>query len=179
MKSWFSHLINLLDLCSRPFSYIKNINDRAQILRRFVQPERHVPIAVVPIDITRISTSESDNNHQTPSNIYESVLPTTTSNNTTAKTSVSDNATPIYETEWTHNIQQLMMATSPIEPQGVSVISLPSAPPDLLPSTKQSIHYFQQQNPYDKFLASRTTTSDSMRRANMLRRLKDDAAFLY
>jgi hypothetical protein len=72
-----------------------------------------------------------------------------------------------------------MMATSPIETTGVSVIGLPSVPPDLLPSTKQSTHYFQQQNPYDKFLAGRSTTSDSMRRENMLRRLKDDAAFLY
>jgi hypothetical protein len=72
-----------------------------------------------------------------------------------------------------------MMATSSIGNKGVSVIGLSSIPPDLLPSTKQSSHYFQQQDPYDKFLASRSTTSDSMRRANMLRRLKDDAAFLY
>jgi hypothetical protein len=60
---------------------------------------------------------------------------------------------------------------------GISVIELPSSsPPDLVPS----IHYFQQkQHPYDKFLANRKKTSDSMRRAHMLKRLKDDAAFLY
>jgi len=60
----------------------------------------------------------------------------------------------------------------------MSVIELPSSsePPDLVPSG----HYFQQQqHPYAKFLANRKRTSDSMRRANMLKRLKDDAAFLY
>jgi hypothetical protein len=74
-----------------------------------------------------------------------------------------------------------MMVTTPppVENDGVSIIELPPAPPDLVPSSKQSPDYFQQQNPYDKFLASRTTTSDSTRRVNMLRRLKDDAAFLY
>jgi hypothetical protein len=95
------------------------------------------------------------------------------------KTSISDISTPIYETEWTHNLRQLMRLPSAIGNEGVSVIELPLAPPDLVPSRKQSSDYFQQQNPYGKFLASRTTTSDSMRRANMLRRLKDDAAFLY
>jgi hypothetical protein len=69
--------------------------------------------------------------------------------------------------------------SSPIEKEGVSVIELPSAPPDLIPPTKPPLDYFQQQNPYDKFLAGRSKTSDSTRRANMLRRLKDDAAFLY
>jgi len=72
-----------------------------------------------------------------------------------------------------------MTKTSSIGNEGVSVIDLPPPPPDLVPSTKQSSDYFQQQSPYDKFLASRSSTSDSMRRANMLRRLKDDAAFLY
>jgi hypothetical protein len=96
------------------------------------------------------------------------------------KISTPDISTPIYETEWTHSLRQLMMTTTPsMRNQGVSVIELPPVPPDLVPSTKQSFDYFQQQNPYDKFLASRTRTSDSMRRANMLRRLKDDAAFLY
>lgn len=96
------------------------------------------------------------------------------------KISPSDISTPIYETEWTHNLRQLMMSTtSPIGNEGVSVIELSAVPPDLVPSTKKPIDYFQQQSPYDKFLANRTTTSDSMRRANMLRRLKDDAAFLY
>lgn len=72
-----------------------------------------------------------------------------------------------------------MMATSSIQPGGIAVVGLPSIPPDLVPSTRPSSDYFQQQNPYDKFLASRSQTSDSMRRTNMLRRLKDDAAFLY
>jgi len=66
-----------------------------------------------------------------------------------------------------------------INGNGMSVIELPSSssePPDLVPSG----HYFQQQqHPYAKFLANRKRTSDSMRRANMLQRLKDDAAFLY
>ena len=70
----------------------------------------------------------------------------------------------------------MMKKTSSIKENGISVIELPSSPPDLVPS----IYYFQQrQHPYDKFLANRTKTSDSMRRANMLRRLKDDAVFLY
>ena len=72
-----------------------------------------------------------------------------------------------------------MMVTSSIQNEGIAVIGLPSIPPDLVPATRQSSDYFQQQNPYDKFLANRSQTSDSMRRANMLRRLKDDAAFLY
>jgi hypothetical protein len=73
-----------------------------------------------------------------------------------------------------------MMVTTPsITNEGISVIELPQAPPDLVPSIPPSADYFQQQNPYDKFLAGRSTTSDSMRRNNMLRRLKDDAAFLY
>lgn len=72
-----------------------------------------------------------------------------------------------------------MITTANLGKENISVIELPSAPPDLVSSTTQSTDYFQQQNPYDKFLARRSTTSDSMRRTNMLRRLKDDAAFLY
>ena len=178
--SFFFNIIIDLALCSRPFSYIKNINDRAQILRRFTQHESSIPTTPVSIDVTRVSSSESDNNPQTNSNstnIYEAVLPTT--NTHPEKTSTSDTSTPIYETEWTHNLRQLMIVTSDMGNEGISVIGLPSVPPDLLPSTKQSSDYFQQKNPYEKFLASRSTTSDSVRRANMLRRLKDDAAFLY
>lgn len=72
-----------------------------------------------------------------------------------------------------------MMATSSIRNDDLTVVGLPSIPPDLVPANRQSSDYFQQQNPYGKFLATRCQTSDSMRRANMLRRLKDDAAFLY
>ena len=89
-------------------------------------------------------------------------------------------STPIYETEWTHSLRQLMMITSSIENEPISVIELPSPPPDLVPSmTQQPLDYFQQHNPYDKFLANRSAISDSMRRANMLRQIKDNAAFLY
>ena len=111
-------------------------------------------------------------------NIYETVLPiiNSTTNN---KPSTPEITIPIYETEWTHNLRQLMVDTSPIQNDGISFIELPPVPPDILPSTNQPADYFQQHNPYDKFLAKRSTTSDSMRRANMLRRLKDDAAFLY
>jgi hypothetical protein len=149
-------------------------------LRRFAQHERSIPVAAVSLDVTRVSSLKNDNNNQTHltcTNIYETVLPTINSN--INKISTSDIPTPIYETEWTHNLRQLMMSTSSIGNEGISVIELPPAPPDLVPSTKQSSDYFQQQNPYGKFLASRSATSDSMRRANMLRRLKDDAAFLY
>ncbi|CAF0730546.1 unnamed protein product [Adineta steineri] len=172
-------------LCSRPFSYIKNTNDRTKILRRLTQQECSIPADAVSIDVTRINTLENDNNNQINSNstnIYETVLPTTPSTNNSIS---SDITTPIYEKEWTHNLRQLMMPQPPlsssvaIENEGISIIELPSPPPDLISSTKQSTDYFQQQNPYDKFLSSRSTTSDSMRRANMLRRLKDDAAFLY
>ena len=137
------------------------------------------------IDVTRIASLENDNHNQVHSNsmnIYETVLPTTSTVNkiTTLPPDVSP---PIYEKEWTHNLRQLMMTTmaasSAIDNKSISVIELPLAPPDLVSSTNQSLDYFQQHNPYDKFLASRMTTSDSTRRANMLRRLKDDAAFLY
>lgn len=163
-----------LDAASRPFSYIKNLNDRTQILRRFTQRERSIPSSTIPIPIpiARISSSPNDFNHQTnlnSTNIYETVLPTAT----------MDLSPPIYESEWTHNLRQLMFATSSMDKRAVSVIELPTVPPDLLPTTAHSVDYFQQHNLYDKFLASRTTTSDSMRRANMLKQLKDDAAFLY
>ncbi|CAF3642682.1 unnamed protein product [Rotaria sp. Silwood1] len=170
---------------SRPFSYIKNTNDRAHILRRFTPHERAIPATIIPIDVTRISSSENDNNNQTNSNstnIYETVLPTTTNNNNhNHNSTTSDMSSPIYETEWTHSLRQLMMATGPssIKNEGISVIEVSSTPPDIVPSTKQSSNYFQQQNLYDKFLANRTTISDSMRRTNMLRQLKDNAAFLY
>ena len=178
--------MNSLGGYSRPFSYIKNTNDRAQILRRLTQHERSVPATAISIDVTKITSPESNHN-QTSSNctnIYETVLPTTTiaatNNNNNNNISMSDISSPIYETEWTHSLRQLMMATSSsIDTEDISVIELPSAPPDLLPSTNQSSDYFQQQNPYDKFLANRSTVSDSMRRANMLKQLKDNAAFLY
>ncbi|CAF1192249.1 unnamed protein product [Rotaria sordida] len=179
-------------VCSRPFSYIKNTNDRAHILRRFTPHERVIPPTIVSIDVTRISSSENDNNNnQTNSNstnIYETVLPTTSTttttnnnNNNNNNTSTSDIPTPIYETEWTHNLRQLMMATttSSITNEGISVIKVSSAPPDIVPSIKQTSDYFQQKNPHDKFLANRTTISDSMRRTTMLKQLKDNAAFLY
>ncbi len=179
------NILNKIGVCSRPFSYIKNTNDRAHILRRFTQHERSIPPTAISLDVTRISSTESDNNNQTNSNstnIYETVMPTTTTtiNDNNNNTPTTDISTPIYETEWTHNLRQLMMATtSSIENEGMSVIDLHPTQPDLLSSTKQSSDYFQQKNPYEKFLASRSTTSDSMRRTNMLRRLKDDAAFLY
>ena len=164
----------------RPFSYIKNINDRTQILRRFAQPDQSkLPKSTaVPIQISSISSPHNDIKCQTylnSANIYETV-PTTLITN---QTSTKDVPVPIYESEWTHNLRQLMMATSAKDNRSVSVIELPPAPPDLLPTTNPSIDYFQQHNPYDKFLASRTPTSDSMRRANMLKQINNDAAFLY
>ena len=144
------------------------------------QQERSIPASAVALDVTRISSLENDTNPSIPSNstnIYEAVLPT--HHIPPNKSSSSDTPTPIYETEWTHNIRELMMATSSIRTDGIAIAGLPSIPPDLVPSNRQSSDYFQQQNPYDKFLANRSKTSDSMRRANMLRRLKDDAAFLY
>ncbi len=130
----------------------------------------------ISIDLTRNSPSSSNGtrSHSPGQNIYESVISSSNIN------SLSDRATPIYETEWTHNLQKLIMRKRPARVNnGISVIKLPtssSSPPDLVPS----IHYFQQkQHPYDKFLANRQNTSDSMRRANMLKRIKDDSAFLY
>ncbi|CAF3149036.1 unnamed protein product [Rotaria sp. Silwood2] len=177
--------LSVKGVCSRPFSYIKNTNDRAHILRRFTPHERTIPASVVSIDVTQISSSENDNNNQTNSNstnIYETVLPTINNNNN--DTSTSDISTPIYETEWTHSLRQLMMTTtttttSSIKDEAISVIEVSSTPPDLVPLARQSSDYFQQQNLHDKFLANRPTISDSMRRANMLRQLKDNAAFLY
>lgn len=118
--------------------------------------------------MARISSFESDNNNQTNSsctNIYETVIPTTNIN------SSSDQSTPIYEAEWRHSLKQIVMNTMPVlEKNIISVSELPSLPSD---------NHFQQQNPYGKFLENRTSTSDSVRRANILRRLNDDAAFLY
>ncbi|UJR30081.1 hypothetical protein I4U23_017623 [Adineta vaga] len=163
--------------CVRPFSYIKNTNDRAQILRRLTPQEHSIPAAAISIDVTQLPSPPLDDTNLINSNsvnIYETVLPTTNPPSLSP-----DVTTPIYETEWTHSLRQLMMPTANIENEKISIIQLPSVPPDLVSSTTPSTDYFQQKNPYGKFLASRTTTSDSMRRTNMLRRLKDDAAFLY
>ncbi|CAF1116095.1 unnamed protein product [Rotaria sp. Silwood1] len=158
---------------SRPFAYIKNPNDCTQILRRLPQCDRSISPSVVSIDMTRISSFESDTNNQTNSpctNIYETVIPITNNNLS------SEQSTPIYETEWKHSLKQIMMSKIPtIEKNVISVIELPSLPSNLVSSN----HYFQQQYLYEKFLANRTKTSDSMRRATMLKRLNDDAAFLY
>ncbi|UJR16405.1 hypothetical protein I4U23_003308 [Adineta vaga] len=100
-------------------------------------------------------------------NIYETVVPITN-----FSCSV-DRTTPIYETEWTHNLKQLIMPRKPsFEVVPISTISC-----GLVPDT----HYFpqQQQHPYDKVLSARAKASDSMRRNKMLKRLRDDAAFLY
>lgn len=173
---------------SRPFSYIKNTNDRAQILRRFTSQDRSAQRpSSVPIEIRRTPSSESDSERQNTSNctnIYETVVSATNSTATTAPISTAPPPPPppppIYETEWTHSLRELIMETSsPREESGVSIIELPSAPPDLVPSNQTTSNYFQQKHPHDKFLANRSTQSDSMRRANMLQRLKDDAAFLY
>lgn len=137
--------------------------------------------------MTRSSSSVNNtqtNSSSTSSKIYEAV------NSNTNTNSSPDRATPIYETDWTHNLKRLLMNKKPfIKRRSMSVIEIPTSsssssiassssptPPDLVPST----HYFQQQqHPYAKFLENRKRTSDSMRRANMLKRLKDDAAFLY
>lgn len=156
---------------NRPFSYIKNHDNRTQISRHNSSNQP----TIASIDITRSSTSlNSTQPNSSPTDIYETV------NSTTNMHSSSDLATPIYETEWTNNLKRLMMHKRPlIKRNSMSVIELPSSSsttPDLVPS----IHYFQQQqNPYAKFLANRRKTSDSMRRTNILKRLKDDAAFLY
>ncbi len=141
-------------------------------ISRQVKPNDHSNSPTdISIDITRNSPSSNGTRTNSPgANIYESVI--------SNMNSLSGRATPIYETEWTHNLQKLIMRKRPsMINNGISVIKLPrSSPPDLVPS----IHYFQQkQHPYDKVLASRKNTSDSMRRANMLKRIKDDSAFLY
>jgi hypothetical protein len=178
--SSFNFDVDRLAACSRPFSYIKNTNDRAQIQRRFTSNDRSISSATSrPSEIKRMPSSDSESEHPSNAsctNIYETVV--TTANVSPPK----DVSIPIYETEWTHNLRQLMLSQTARENGGVAVIELPSSPPDLVSSIHQHpppMDYFQQQNPHDKFLTSRTRTSDSMRRANMLRRLKDDAAFLY
>ena len=165
------------DACPRPFSYIKNTNDRAQIQRRLTPQDRSIPLEAVALDVTRIPSPDIDTKLSTDTsstNIYESVLPTANIHCT------SDVSIPIYESEWKHSLGHLILSARAANAKdSVAVIELPSPPPDLVSPTPASMNYFQQQNPYDKFLANRTATSDSMRRANMLRRLKDDAAFLY
>jgi hypothetical protein len=123
-----------------------------QISRQFTSHDRSISPAVISLDVTRVSSSESDNNIQRNSpctNIYETVIPVTNLDWSL------DPSTPIYETEWTHNLKQFMA--------------------NRIPST----HYFQQKHPHDRVLANRARTSNSMRRNKMLKRLKDDAAFLY
>lgn len=141
-------------------------------MRQIPQCDRSISPSVVSIDMIRMSSFENDARNQSNSpctNIYETVIPITNNN------SVSDLSTPIYETEWKHNIKQMMNKMPSIDKNLISVIELPETTPDLT----QTNHYFQQQYLYEKFLANRTKTSDSMRRANMLKRLNDDAAFLY
>ena len=171
-------LIFIVGGSSRPFSYIKNTNDRAQILRRFTPQERPIPVPpVLPIEIQRIPSSETDSDEQsqTPStNIYETVVPMANLG------SRLDTPTPIYETEWTHSLRQLMMETKATNGNpSVSVIELPSNPTDLIRTPTSIMNYFQHHSPHNKFLAERASRTDSIRRMNMLQRLKDDAAFLY
>ena len=149
---------------NRPFSYTKNLNI--------------APPAIVSLDIARIPSSVDHRKTNSPSttNIYETVLPGT------PNVSASHRTTPIYEPDWTQNFHKLFMKKpSPSKLNTVSVIN-PAATTivPIQPDLVSSIHYFQQkQHPYDKFLANRKTTTDSMRRANMLRKIKDDTAFLY
>ncbi|CAF2159985.1 unnamed protein product [Rotaria magnacalcarata] len=159
---------------SRPFTYINNANDCTKILRRLPHYDRSTSPSIVSIDMARMSSFETENHNQTHSpctNIYETVIPITSNN------ALSDqSAAPIYETEWKHSLKHIMMNRIPlIEKNTISVIELPSLTPDFTPTNQ----YFQQQYLYERFLANRTKVSDSMRRANMLKRLNDDAAFLY
>ncbi|CAF1003971.1 unnamed protein product [Adineta ricciae] len=111
------------------------------------------------------TTHEVDQNNLRTSpcaNIYETVVPIT------ADTAPVDRATPIYEAEWTHNLKQLIMTRMPS-------FELPSLSSGITATTD----YFQQPHPYNKVLAARAKASDSMRRNKMLKRLKDDTAFLY
>ena len=141
----------------RPYSYIKKLNDRIEISR---QGNSHPPI-----DLSQSSTSIDLSNN---TNIYESLL------STSQIQSSLNRSTPIYESEWTPHLQKLRRKKlSLMKNKGISIIELP---PDLVPP----IHYFQQkEHPYDQILANRLNPSDSIRRAQMLQRIKDDSAFLY
>lgn len=152
---------------TRPYSYIKKLNDRIQISRQVKSSESSSP----SIDHTQSSHSiDTSQSHSSNTNIYESLLSTTR----IQSPSINHPSTPIYETEWTPHLQKLRRKKlSLMKNKDISIIELP---PDLVPP----IHYFQQkQHPYDEILANRTNTTDSIRRAHMLQRLKDDSAFLY
>lgn len=73
----------------------------------------------------------------------------------------------------------MMNTASTINDDGIAIIKLPTSPPDLVPTAKQNSNYFQQQSPHEKFLATRSSVSDSMRRTTILTQLKDNTAFLY
>jgi hypothetical protein len=135
---------------SQSFAHLKN---PTQISRRLTPCDRSISPTINTNNHTQTNTSCT--------NIYDTVIP---------MNSTPDRSTPIYELEWTHNYKQLM------ERNDISIIELPIVPqPDLVPS----MDYFQQQHPYHQILANKTKTSDSMRRANMLKQIKDDTAFLY
>lgn len=145
----------------RPYSYIKKLNDRIEISRQVKSSP--------PIDLSQSSTSIDLSNN---TNIYESLL------STSRLQSSLPRPTPIYETEWTPHLQKLRRKKlSLMKNKGISIIELPTSfPPDLVPP----IHYFQQkQHPYDQILTNRMNPTDSIRRAQMLQRIKDDSAFLY
>ncbi|CAF1337105.1 unnamed protein product [Adineta steineri] len=107
----------------------------------------------------QILSSENDNNQKN----CQTIIP-----NTTICSSL-EQLTPIYETEWTHNLTQVTMN------------KIPSMEFPLLssPGLISTTDYFQQEHPYNKFLVSRQKSSDSIRRTKILKRLKDDASFLY
>ena len=150
---------------NRPYSYIKKLNDRIQISRQ-VKSSPPPPSNDLTQSSNSIDTSQS---HSSNTNIYESLLSTSRLQSTPIHP-----PTPIYESEWTPHLQKLRRKKlSLMKNKDISIIELP---PDLVPP----IHYFQQkQHPYDQILANRTNPTDSIRRAYMLQRLKDDSAFLY
>lgn len=150
----------------RPYSYIKKLNDRIEISRQVKSSDVSHP----PIDLSQSSTSiDASQSHSSNTNIYESLLSTS---------QIQPSSTPIYETEWTPHLQKLRRKKlSLMKNKGISMIELPPTyPPDLVPP----IHYFQQkQHPYEQILTTRPNPTDSIRRAQMLQRIKDDSAFLY
>ncbi|CAF0841544.1 unnamed protein product [Didymodactylos carnosus] len=180
---------------NRPFSYIKN-TDQSSIFYHFAQPQpKHQQIYFTS---DKLKSSHNDqqcnqvklktkNFEETTNNIYETVGESTILKRHHHPLCLSgqQQPQPIYETDWTQNLRQLMRTMK--HPQqhrtNVSIIELPyehythmmnqSNLYDMRPSSSHySVH-----KPYN-FLANHTS-SESLRRTNILKRLRDDSAFLY
>ncbi|CAF0772692.1 unnamed protein product [Didymodactylos carnosus] len=180
---------------NRPFSYTKN-TDQSSIPHQFTQPLQQQQQRQMCISDKRKS-NHNDYRHsrvklkskkfeETTNNIYETVGDHTVLKRHHHPLYLNEQQSqPIYETDWTQNLRRLMRTMKHSQQQRtyLSIIELPHehythmmSQPNLYDMKPLSPHYFIH-NPY-KVLSNNTTT-ESVRRSNILKRLRDDSAFLY